>query len=329
MRTLRWILLAVLVALACLWLLSRGPGKAAAPEQDAASSEPAAVESAPQRQPAAKPKPRRAGRRAVRPTPTWISAALEAMGEETETSCGPYRLLTDSADSRLADVCQRIGTALETDYRERIGLDLVGEPDGAVLIFARAADFRAFTSAVGTLGAGYAGFSRATRGIVALSAEGLEPGEVAPTLAHELTHLLNRRALGSGIPRWLSEGLADAVGDTATAEGLGPLRGFEGVETQRRRLREAYRSDRAGSLERLITLDPEDFDREVVSFDYEQSALVVRFLLLDPELAPRFRSLLARFAAGEPFLPERVTEELALDWEALERRFRAWLASDS
>ncbi|MDH3745690.1 MAG: hypothetical protein OES47_11385, partial [Acidobacteriota bacterium] len=313
MRALRFGAVALLLLAAAWWWSQRGT--AVRPVERVSEDLPKAPQVVSQRS---------AGRAAEPPDPAWLAAARDVMTDEREERCGPYLMLTDSRDPRIGGVCERIGAALDGEYRNLYGIEPVGEPKGAVLVFSRAAEFRAFASEVGHVRVGYAGFSRATRGVVALSSDGLAAVEMAPTLAHELTHLVNRRALGSDLPRWLAEGLADGIGDTAGAGGLGVLEGFVGVEAQRRRLLEAYGADRVPRIERLVALERSDFDREVVSYDYEQSALLVRFLLLDPELAPKLRSLLGRLASGERYEPQMLTDELALDGESLEVRFRSW-----
>ncbi len=198
----------------------------------------------------------------------------------------------------------------------------MGEPAGAVLLFARRRDFRRWAAETAGLAAGYAGFSRSARGLVALPAD---PELLASTLAHELTHLVNRRALGSEIPPWLSEGLADAIGDAAGAGGLGELSGIRGAEGPARRLAAAYASDRPPRLARLAARRRGEFDRALPSFDYEQSALAVRMLLLEEDLAPGFRRFLTTLAAGETYEPALLPRVLGVGWTELDRRLERWL----
>jgi len=53
----------------------------------------------------------------------------------------------------------------------------------------------------------------------------------------------------------------------------------------------------------------------------------VRYLLLDPELAPRFKGYLQAIARGERYDPERLRTALGLSWNDLERGFSGWLRS--
>ncbi|MEO7795590.1 MAG: hypothetical protein ABIV06_12540, partial [Thermoanaerobaculia bacterium] len=152
----------------------------------------------------------------------------------------------------------------------------------------------------------------------------LDAEAVAQTLAHELSHLAHRRAFGHELPPWLAEGLADAVGDSATTAGFLPLSDLDVVAGIRKRLCGGYEIRRTESLARLVDLDRSGFDRGSVSFDYEQSALLVRFLLLDPGLGPRFRAWLgvrAKLRSNAPGLPAA----LQVSWPELERRFASWL----
>lgn len=259
------------------------------------------------------------------PSPRLLAIARELLGDDRrELECGAYLLLTDVADSPLTAACARLASTLDAVYRRRYGLDPRGEARGAVVLFARRADFREMARRDG-LRAGYAGYSSAGDGLVVLSAEGGDRDELLRTLAHELTHLVHRRALGPGLAPWLSEGLADGVGDSAAADGWRPLAGLDGIEGPAARLAAAYRAGRVSGLERLVTLDRSRFDRETVSYDYEQSALFVRFLLTDPELAGRFRSYLQRLAAGERYAPGELRSALGREWSELDRELEGFV----
>jgi hypothetical protein len=246
------------------------------------------------------------------------------MGNGREGRCGPYRLATDLPGDAFVEICARVAAPLDATFQQRLGLEPRGEPREGVLLFADRREFQTFARRDG-LRSGYAGFANGTEGYLALPVDALGPGEFAQTLGHELTHLLLRRAMGPGLPPWLSEGLADALGDTATPTGIRPLEGMEGAEPQARRLRQAYRHGLAEGLERLATLQRADFDREIRAYDYEQSALFVRFLLLDPELRPRFHSHLQLLARQSIRDPQQLPEDLGRSWEDLDRSFQEWL----
>ncbi len=205
----------------------------------------------------------------------------------------------------------------------RYGIRPRGTPAAAIVLFARADSFRAFARE-GGVPVGYAGYALAARGLAVFHA-GDRIDSFVTTLVHELTHLVNRRALGVNLPPWLAEGLADGVGDTATPDGFEPLDGITGLEALARRLQQAQASGQAGDLERLVALPRGEFDRGVVSHDYEQSALLVRFLLDDQPLASGFRRFLSDFAGGATYDPQRLAEALGADWADLDRRFGQWL----
>lgn len=266
------------------------------------------------------------GRLAEAPDAELLAAArgLLAGGGRLET-CGPYPLYTDSQNARLIATCGRLAERLDEVYESRYGLRPRGEPASAIVLFGNAESYRDFARE-GGVPLGYAGYALAARGLAVFHAADAAPIEgFLTTLVHELTHLVNRRALGVNLPPWLAEGLADGIGDSATPDGFEPIDGISGLEPLARRLRDARDAERAGDLARLVTLGRGEFDRGVVSYDYEQSALLVRFLLSEPQLASGFRKFLADFAAGAVYDPERLAADLGSDWGDLDRRFIQWL----
>ncbi len=272
------------------------------------------------------------GRLAETPDAALLGSARALLaGGGRRANCGPYQLYTDVADPRLIAACGRLASRLDDIYSARYGIQPRGEPAAAIVLFARVESYRAFARE-GAVPMGYAGYALAARGLAIFYAGeqraggGTKPLEsFVTTLVHELSHLVNRRALGVNLPPWLAEGLADGIGDTATSEGFRPLEGTIGVEALALRLRQAQASARAGNLERLVSLKRGEFDRDVVSFDYEQSALLVRFLLSERELRSGFRGFLKGIAGGEAYDSERLADALDTDWAELDRRFEQWL----
>ena len=257
--------------------------------------------------------------------------ALELASRQFENGgiqghCGPYRLLSDVEDPAILGACGRIAMDLDAVYEARFAVAATGSPRATILLFRDRDGYQAFAAEEGMPSAGYAGYSMPHRGYMAVWADASRSSEFAKTLAHELTHLVNRRALGGGLPRWLSEGLADAIGDTASTEGIQPLIGIAGSEGVAERLRLALEAGNLESVSRLVELDDDDFDRATVSYDYEQSALLVRYLLTDPELAPLFRRFLADIASGAVYSSDLLQSHLGLEWEELDRRLAVWLA---
>jgi hypothetical protein len=276
------------------------------------------------------PAPRSAGRAVPAGDSAAVAAAHDFLAPPVRTEpCGPYRLMTD-ADAPLLEtlraLCAAPVSGFEEAYAARLGVRPAHPPRGTLVVFADRRRFRRYVAAHVDLPQGYAAFSLAPKGLVVLPGGDLPPEEIARTLVHELAHLAHRRTFGVDLEPWLSEGLADAVGDSASPGGFAPLAGFVGVEGLRERLLGGYASGHAGTLERLVTLGRDRFDRGAVAHDYEQAALVVRFLLLDPELVPAFRAWLAGRArpgaGGAAFPPQD-----GPGWGEIEGRFRGWLAA--
>ncbi len=270
--------------------------------------------------------PETAARRANAPDPQRLALARAVMGRPQEGRCGPYRLTTDSSDTALLSACERIGASLDHVYAERFGVTPIEAPAEGIILFKDLSTYRAYVEQDGRLAAGYAGFASDIDGLVVLHAGSGRKGAIT-TLAHELTHLVHRRALGTNLPPWLSEGLADAIGYGTTEEGIGPLRGIAGVEALAERLRAALDRGWARPIQELAGLPRSGFDRGVRSFDYEQSALLVRYLLLDPVLGARFKGYLAALARGERYDPERLRTALGVSWSELEADFARGLRS--
>lgn len=274
---------------------------------------------------------------AGRAVPDGESEAVAGLGRflappARHGSCGPYRLLSDLPSARIFGIeglCGKLAAALEAEVTARFAVVPAHPPRGTIVLFASRRRYREAVAATGDLAQGYAAWSDARTGTVAVVAGGVSDAELARTLAHELTHLAERRLFGFPRPRWLAEGLADAIGDSATPDGFRKLEGFVGVEAQRRRWLDAGRG-RAGAVERLVAGGggggPEPFDHGPASLDYELSALLVRFLLLDPELAPRFRGWLGEQTQQRATIPALVPA-LGIDEATLERRFDAWVTA--
>lgn len=143
-------------------------------------------------------------------------------GRARETTLGPYGLLTDLGDERLGRQLGPLVASLAESYRERFGLD-PGAPRGeTIVIFDRERDYREFEredlrlAGLETLGyTGQAILSAADSAepvvstLVVTFLGDREPELLREILVHELTHMLNRRAVGPYLPPWLEEGLAE------------------------------------------------------------------------------------------------------------------------
>lgn len=265
---------------------------------------------------------------AVAPSPEVLERASAAMDNPRHRACGAYVLVTDVPvtdvpGSRLPELCSQVATGLDSAFAERYGVKPKGSPREALLIFHRRDGLRQFVSGQGGPRRGYAGHAQGSDGYLAMTWGEPATDEQARTLVHEMTHLVARRALGTPLPRWLSEGLADGLGDPATLSGLGPIDGLRGAEAQARRVLER---PELPDLAALTARDVEQFDRDPSARDYEQSAVFVRFLMSEPERRKRFRVFLQGVAAGEPASAEQLVADLAVDdWRKLDRELRAWL----
>jgi hypothetical protein len=271
----------------------------------------------------------------------WLDSSAQAI------EIGGYQLFHDldaAAWQRLAPIVEAaLGEDIEVFYAERYGLQPIGSPAEVVVLFRDEQAYRQVQLAQPELGASPT-TGHTAAGLVALFAGSRSPREIASTLAHELGHLLGRRALGPALPSWLDEGLADdfATAVLARAAGGDPYAGwltassggFElagplaGLAVLLRRLAEG----RLEPLEALVAMPRETFyaapERELL---YTQSAFVVR-CLLERGLPGRpsagaagFRAYLAAIRSGGAVDGEALLESLDTTWGELELAFRACL----
>lgn len=279
---------------------------------------------------------------ALAPDAARLARARALLGDERPGErLGPYPLYTDHADPHLVAFLGRAAEGVEAAYRQRYGREPLGEAAEAVVLFSREAGYRAFQEGeqrlAGLRAAGHAGY-----GLVALYAGGLGREEVAATLVHELTHLLNRRALGPALPPWLDEGLAGDLASSAfgPAGDLQPDRlggavrragdriDFHGARASVRHLADALDAGSLVPLGELLALPWEEFVRPPLSErHYAESAFLVRYLLAGEggELASGFRAFLAAVSRGEPATAEALARHLGRPWSLTELGFRTWL----
>lgn len=276
------------------------------------------------------------------PDPEWLAAGMAILGEDAvETTAGPYRLYTDVRWQKLLDRIEVTAGQLESLYRERYSLEPREGSLEVILLFARKEDYEAFSRQEDRL-RGIDAAAHVGRGVVALYAEGRSRGAVVSSLLHELTHLLNRRALGPALPPWLGEGLADDLSmSRIEADGRirpGTLGGDEertgrqvlrhGGRAAALLLREAADRGELPALEEIVRLDwPAFVQVEVAPLHYAQSAFFLRFLLSDwlPGTRAGFLGFLAATAAGSPISEEGLLEYLGRSWPELNEGFRIWL----
>lgn len=261
------------------------------------------------------------------PDPRRLERALAVMGHPSALPAklylGPYPLYTDLQESASRDrpLLQRLKEAaarIEATYRRRYGLDPVGDPAAAVVLFRRLEDYRRY-QAHETRIAALPSHGHAGHGLAVLYRGNRSDAEVTATLLHELTHLLNRRGIGPALPGWLDEGLAE---DLAEAESR---TGYRAV------LASATARSPGGAATGLSLLELLRTDRDRLSSQgelqrfYQLSQAWIGYLLdADPAQATRFRTYLAAVAAGTSATPEELQRHLRRPWKELEQDFETW-----
>ena len=263
--------------------------------------------------------------------------ARELMGVEgARGSLGPYPLYTDvEPPGRLATL-DRLAAQIEPAYRRRYGRSPEGEAREAVLVFSDRETYRRFQSREARIqGIPTGGYAR--HGMLALWVGDRQPHDLAATLIHEVTHLLNRRSIGPALPPWLDEGMAYDLG----ASRVGPAGDLEpgklGGATVRkarkvdyfgaiaglRNLNASFAWDEPPRLQELVALDWDRFVRDGGRRDlnYAHAGFFVRYLVEgeDGDLAPGFRRFLDRVAGGAAPSGEMLRQELGRSWEELDR----------
>lgn len=287
--------------------------------------------------------------------PEVLARALAALpGDHAGRSFGPYTLYTDLDRPKLLARLTRLATDLDGIYRQRYGLDPGSGAGEAVVLFSREADYRSFArselSDAALEEGGNTGF-----GVAALFTEGMEDDQVAALLVHELTHLINGRALGPRTPPWLEEGLADSLGDSKidrvgrlfpetlggkASVSWGRIRGPAGLGRAQVTITSSGGYIALGRLVRLLDrgeLPPlavithlswrQLVDPGGRAVAYAESALFIRYLLdgPDPELAAGFRRYLVSITEGGEGDAETLREDLGKRWEELDKGFARWL----
>lgn len=288
-----------------------------------------------------------AGRAA--PSALLAAAAREMGAARRGQRVGPYPLLTDVREPGLIPAMDRLARQIEPLYRERYGLTPVGQPRATVVLFAKKSAFDAFNRSDPRL-RGLHPEGTEVPGLITLYAEGRSWTEIEATMVHEITHLLNRRAVGPALPPWLDEGMAeDLASSRITPVGTidaSVLAGMMTVDGRRRTLRGAragvlmlakqMRSGAAPNLARLTALDWVGFVAVPSAADhYREAGLLIRYLATGPAVAgqsqrPRngLRNFLRGVARGGPATGDALLQSLGVSWSQLQSSFLAWLDSE-
>ncbi len=276
------------------------------------------------------------------PNEQRLAEARKYLGAgERVARLGPYDFYTDSRDDELISHLGTVVEQLEAVYAERYGRRPIGTAAEAVVLLRSDIAYRLVrrhTERIADLDS--AGHN--SEGIAVLYSGGRSRSDVASTVIHELTHFLNRRALGPQLPPWLDEGIADDLAlSRIEADGriqprqLGGGRhrrggelSLEGALASLWRLRDAART---GELPAVPELMSSDWDRFVqapeIQLHYAAAALWIRYLIEgeDGRHAAGLRAFLDAVAAGEPPAAETLQAELGEPWSVLNAGFHAWI----
>jgi hypothetical protein len=284
------------------------------------------------------------------PDPEILALAIDHLVDpEPPAALGSFTLHTDCRRRPLLKVLQEVGEALPSAYARRFGLPVTA-PRGAVVLFASEDAYRAW-AANAPEPAVQTARGHARSGVASLFVGDEDEKLLASLLVHELTHLLNREAIGSNLPAWLEEGLATDLaacridGDGKLA--LGTWGGYtsilqdrmsspgavwieqRGALASRRRLREAWRRRELAPLGELLELPWNAFvATERRSVHYNQATALVRYLLDGEQgaLAEPFRDYLRELADGAaPDVP-LLERALGRSVGELEHGLQQWLA---
>lgn len=271
-----------------------------------------------------------------------LHEARKLLGQRrTERSLGAYQLWTDVEDAELLGFLDELAGVAEDAYFARFARLPSGDPLRSAVLFASEADYREY-SGDGILLASHAG--HAGGGVLASYTAGRPRAEVASTLVHEITHLLNARALSWDLPPWLEEGMAGAM-DAVWVEGAGvdsadgdtvvqSFLGYDGHDGRIVLLAERLRAGTLPPIHLVILADREEFYQGDASVHYALAGALVRFLLEGD--AGRYREGFLRFlqrvangydANGALLLDSYGTKDTAFVAE-LDGAFRRWVAGE-
>ncbi|MEO8196196.1 MAG: hypothetical protein ABI689_05695 [Thermoanaerobaculia bacterium] len=285
---------------------------------------------------------------ALPPDPGRLAKARALLVPPLDESaiCG-YRLLTDIADPALSARVAALVGGLEAIYVERYGRVPVGRPREAIVLFATEEGYRRYQAVDPRLAGLTSSTGLAGKGVVATFRGARSDDELLGTLAHELGHLLNRRALGPSLPSWLDEGIADDLGASRidrqgnllpgswsrTLTVRGPEIRISGGEAALRDLADIFGPDGnvPGRLDlgEVLALDWEEFvAEESAELHYAAAAAFIRMLLAAPARRDRFLGWLAEVAAGASPAAEELRRRLDRSWDELGRDLVLWTRAE-
>ena len=275
------------------------------------------------------------------PDPDLLRRATGALEARRTLSLGPYAATTDVEDVRLLSMLAAVAGAVEKTYAARYGVVPVGEPREHVVLYRDEAAYRRLSTEDERI-ASIASAGYTVSGLVLLYAGERPPTEVATTLVHELTHLLNRRALGPALPPWLDEGIAEDLAQSRITPSGELVPGALGGLAYDRRdhvelrgglaallvLQRAVGSGEAPRVEDLVSSPWAEFVAAGREQRYDAACFFVRYLLEGEggALAPAFHGFLRGIAAGESPDGEELRRRLDRPWPLLDLGWHAWLS---
>lgn len=272
------------------------------------------------------------GRYAARPRSDVLALVKSRLDlREPNGWLGPFPLYTDVEDGALLALLDGVAERLDEAYGARFGLGLPkrrARPQ--IALFAHEADFRAIAEA--TPGTSVTVHTRGfAPGGLAVFYVGDDPWHmVLSGIVHELTHTLNRHALGPSLPPWLEEGLAEDLGGVWIEDPDAPAPALTHPGEGGRHpwwpqeivsaLAVVEPDDLWAPNADLVTLDREGFFGPGRLRHYKQSQLFVRCLLDggDLRLADGFRRFLSGAAGGLPPEPRSLMNRIGGDWSEVE-----------
>ncbi len=238
------------------------------------------------------------------------------MTSPREGRCGAYRLLSDVESGTLGTFCAGVVSRLDAAYEETFGRPPLGVAAETILVFRDKPDFRVFAATGSRWRVEASGRASAADGYAALAWDESEAEARSATLIHELTHLVNRRALGPALPAWLAEGLADTLAERLVGGKAEAARWRVGMDLA------------AGELPpiaELLGLSSREFYEGGGFSNYARAHLWVEFLSSHAVLGERFESFLDAVAEGDAGTAETLESHLARPLGAVEEEWRAWV----
>ncbi|MEM9406813.1 MAG: hypothetical protein AAGA81_12325 [Acidobacteriota bacterium] len=267
-------------------------------------------------------------------TRAQIDAVMKHLEQPIEQlSVAGYSVLLGLRDPVLVGMLRAELPRLEAAYRSRYRLQPLGDAAETIVVFREEESYRGFQDTAPRI-AGLQSAGHSMRGLVALFKGDRPYGDVRDTLRHEITHLLNRRALGPALPPWLDEGLADEFALLSATQGDDPFSAYRftlGNETLYRgplaSLRILLQTRDGGrwlSLERLLGMDWDQFVRGGQgAMRYAQSSLFVHWLL---EAYPEeFHRYLNSVSLGRPAGAAELSRACGREIRELDEQFQRWL----